>query len=214
MTSTAAVVSSHHHHGKRGESAKTFGVYIRSQLTSKISLKITEISKDVKKNLEKKIVAGMEGRCISEGYVKSNSVNIITYSSGNVRGDIIEFTVVFECKISHPVEGMLIDATAKTITKAGIHAEVEDEDGNIPITIFVARDHHHIDPHFNSIKENARINIKVIGVRYELNDPYISVIAKLMEPARQRQPHHRGGQQPENVRMVISEVNMEDYDDE
>jgi len=207
MSLTAAAS---HHHGKRGE--KTFGVYIKSLLTTKVNLKITEVGRGVKQNLEKKIVSKMEGRCIAEGYVKSNSVSIVSYSSGRIKGDLVEFMVVFECRISFPVEGMLIDATAKTITKAGIHAEVEDEDGNIPITIFIARDHHHIDPHFNNIKENARINVKVIGVRYELDDPYISVIAKLMEQRHHDQrPKHRGGTS-ENIRISISEQVAEDDD--
>ena len=41
----------------------------------------------------------------------------------------------------------------KTITKAGIHAQVVDEDNNIPVTIFVARDHHHMEPKFSEVKE-------------------------------------------------------------
>ena len=82
--------------------------------------------------------------------------------------------------ISHPVEGMLIEAICKTVTKAGIHAQVIDEDGNMPITVFVAKDHHHIDQLFNSVGENDKITVNVIGTRYELNDPYICVISKLV----------------------------------
>jgi hypothetical protein len=51
----------------------------------------------------------------------------------------------------------------------------------IPVTVFIARDHHNTDKYFNSIKENMDIVIKVIGVRYELNDPYICVIGQLVE---------------------------------
>ena len=94
---------------------------------------------------------------------------------------MIEFQVVFECLICQPVEGMLIDCKVKTITKAGIHAEVIDNEGNIPLTIFVARDHHISDKFFSNIKDNATIKVSTIGTRFELNDPYISVIAKLVE---------------------------------
>jgi len=158
---------------------KIYGVYIKSQLTRKIVLPITEIGRNVKQNLEKKLVSQTEGRCIPEGFIQPNSVKIISYSSGNVLSDLIEFHVVYECMISHPVEGMLIEAEAKTITKAGIHAQVVDEDGNMPITVFVAKDHHPVDRRFAEVKENNKITVKVIGVRFELNDPYISVIAKL-----------------------------------
>ena len=159
---------------------KVFGVYIKSLLNIKTVLSIREIGRNVKQNLEKKIISQIEGKCIVEGFIQPNSVKIISYSSGNVISDFIEFHVVYECMISHPVEGMLIEADCKTITKAGIHAQVVDEDGNMPITVFVAKDHHHIDQLFNSVVENDKITVKVIGIRYELNDPYICVIAKLV----------------------------------
>jgi DNA-directed RNA polymerase subunit E'/Rpb7 len=168
------------HAPKADQPRKIYGVYIKSQLTRKIVLSITEIGKNVKQNLEKKLMSQIEGRCIPEGFIQPNSVKIKTYSSGNILSDLIEFHVVYECMISHPVEGMLIEAECKTITKAGIHAHVVDEDGNIPITVFVAKDHHPSDRYFNEVKENSKITVKVIGVRFELNDPYICVISKLI----------------------------------
>ena len=167
-------------HHKPDNNRKIFGVYIKSLLTIKIAMSINEIGKNVKQNLEKKIISQISGKCIVDGFVQPNSVKIISYSCGNVISDLIEFHVVYECMISHPVEGMLMEADCKTITKAGIHAQVVDEDGNVPITVFVAKDHHHIDQLFNSVAENDKITVKVIGIRYELNDPYICVISKLV----------------------------------
>jgi DNA-directed RNA polymerase subunit E'/Rpb7 len=169
-----------------GDAATTaeriYGVYIRSMLTTKLAVPITAIGKNIKQNLEKVISQRAEGKCIPEGFVKPDSINILTYSSGNVMGQNVEFCTTYECLICNPVEGMIIDCMTKTITKAGIHAEVVDEKGNVPITIFVARDHHYKNTYFNDIKENEKIQVRVIGVRYELNDTYISVIAKLIEP--------------------------------
>ena len=160
---------------------KIYGVYIKSMLTKKIILSITEVGKNVKQNLEKSISKMSEGKCIAEGFIKPNSIHVLSYSSGAVNGEKIEFQTVFECMICHPVEGMLIECETKTITKAGIHAEVVDDKGFIPVTVFVARDHHYSDKNFNAIKENVKIVVRVIGIRYELNDPYICVIGKLME---------------------------------
>jgi hypothetical protein len=78
---------------------------------------------------------------------------------------------------------MNIECTVKTVTKAGIHAEVTDESGIIPLTIFVARDHQFNDKTFNNAKENMKITVRVIGIRFELNDPYICVIAKIIDNA-------------------------------
>lgn len=158
---------------------KIYGVYIQSLLTMKVILPITEVGKNMKENLEKIISKRNEGKCIAEGFIRPGSINVIRYSSGVVNNKNIEFETVFECMICHPVEGMLIECNTKTITKAGIHAEVVDSTGAIPITVFIARDHHYNDKYFNEIKENIKITVKVIGVRFELNDPYICVIGKL-----------------------------------
>jgi DNA-directed RNA polymerase subunit E'/Rpb7 len=161
---------------------QVYGVYMKSMLTKRVILTIHQVGKNIKRNLENVISKSMEGRCIAEGFIKPASVKVLTYSSGNVNGENVEFETVFECMICHPVEGMIIECDVKTITKAGIHAEVTDADGIVPLTIFVARDHQFTDKIFNNAKENSKITVHVIGIRYELNDPFICVIAKIIEP--------------------------------
>jgi DNA-directed RNA polymerase subunit E'/Rpb7 len=161
------------------DEGKIYGVYIKSMLTMKVHLSMNEVGQNIKQNLAKAISQNTEGKCIPEGFIKPESVVIINYSSGLINNENIEFITMFECMVCHPVEGMLIECTTKTITKAGIHAEVMDDKGNKPITVFVARDHHYTNKHFASIKENEKIKIRVVGVRFELNDPYICVIGSL-----------------------------------
>jgi DNA-directed RNA polymerase subunit E'/Rpb7 len=170
---------------KRGDQREIFGVYIKSLLNMKVSLAITEVGKNIKQNLERMISKLTEGRCIMEGFIRPGSIAVINYSSGTVNNDKVEFQTTFECMVCHPVEGMLIECDTKTITKAGIHAEVTDKDGVVPVTVFVARDHHYTDRQFSDIKENMKIVVRVIGVRFELNDPYICVIGKFIELASQ-----------------------------
>jgi DNA-directed RNA polymerase subunit E'/Rpb7 len=190
--------SSKQRKGKQG--SEIYGVYIKSMLTMKVSLSITEVGKNIKQNLEKTISSKTEGKCIAEGFIRRNSVKVISYSSGNINGDIIEFQTLFECMICHPVEGMLIECNTKTITKAGIHAEVTDKDGTVPVTIFIARDHHFNDKRFNNIKENMKVTIQVIGIRYELNDPYICVIGKLIHDQKDNRYNSEKSKKP-NIRI-------------
>lgn len=156
-----------------------YGPYGTSVLNNKISLSILEVGKSVKQNLERKIQNTIEGKCIPEGYIKPGSVKILTYSSGNVNNEMIDFHVTYECGTCYPVEGSIIECVTKTITKAGIHAEVKDENGNVPINVFIARDHNISDNYFGSIKEGNKFLASIIGVRFELNDPYVSAIASL-----------------------------------
>jgi DNA-directed RNA polymerase subunit E'/Rpb7 len=178
--------------GKGNGEKQVFGVYIKSVLTQKVVLSITEIGGNIKQVLEEKLVHQNEGKCIPQGFIKPKSINIIRYSCGLINSPYTEFYAVFECMICHPIEKMIIDnCTVKTITKAGIHAEVITENDVVPIVVFIAKDHHNTNKYFNSIKENEKITVKVIGVRFELNDSYISVIAELTEPSFEKEKNDR-----------------------
>ena len=157
-----------------------YGVYIKNVLQKKVYLSMSEIGKQVKKNLENKLNNNLIGKCIPEGFIQPNSIDIISYSSGLIDGDNINYNVVFECMICNPVEGMNIECIVRNITKAGISADsIQEDDGYNPLNIFIARDHHYDDTYFNNIKENQKIVIIVIGSRFELNDKSIVVIGKL-----------------------------------
>jgi DNA-directed RNA polymerase subunit E'/Rpb7 len=156
-------------------------IYSRCLINRKIILPITAIGKNLVKTIEENIKIQFEGKCIVEGFVKPESIKIITYSSGLIeRGNNILFDVVFECEVCFPVEGMIIVCTAKNITKAGIRAESSNMVPS-PIVVFIAKDHHYNMEYFSEIKEGDTINVKVIGQRFELNDKYISIIGELIE---------------------------------
>ena len=159
---------------------KTNGsVYVRSILTKDIMLSYQHIGSNLKKTLEKKLSYDIEGKCDVDGFIKPNSCKIMTFSSGMIKGNNIKITVVFECLVCSPVEGMTIPCVIKNITKAGVKAEYEDNPS--PVTVFLTRDHHYNNKNFAKLVEGARINVKVIGQRFELNDTYISVIGTLSE---------------------------------
>lgn len=158
---------------------QTYNVYSKQLLSRKVNLPIRQIGSNLKDTLIKTIANKIEGKCQIEGYIKPGTCNIITYSSGNVKSDKVEFNLAFECMVCIPVEGMMMSCVAKQITKAGIRAEINEEPS--PVIIFIARDHHHTNKQFSKIKENDTITVKVIGKRFELNDTYVSVIAELVE---------------------------------
>ena len=161
-------------------------IYSRAIITRNVTLPITVIGKNLKQVIEEYISFNFEGKCVVEGFIKPNSTKIITYSSGIIkRGNYVSFEVVFECELCFPVEGKIIACTAKTSTKVGITAESVDEKPS-PIIVFIARDHHYSNSYFNEVKVGDKINIKVIGQRFELNDKYISIIGELMNQYKQK----------------------------
>lgn len=186
-----------HGHGDQ----KIYGVYVKNVLSQRVILSITEIGNNIKQVLEQTLHKNNGKGCIAEGFIKPNSIKVMSYSSGDIQHThLITFHVIFECMICRPVEGMIIEGcSVKTITKAGIHAEVLTDDGIVPITVFIARDHHNTNKLFNSTKENDKINVRVIGVRYELYDAYICVIAELFSPKPQTGKRMAGGGEEDDV---------------
>lgn len=178
----------------RGRQNKLQGVYHHSIISKKVILDIKNVGGNLKEIIEKKIGYDIEGKCITEGYIKPNSLSIINYSSGRITtGTSIIFDAVFECDVCLPVEGMKIECMAKNITKAGIRAEINlsgEEDESSPVVIFIARDHHIENKYYNDVNENDTINVRVIGQRFELNDKYITIIAELLAPTKNYNTAH------------------------
>ena len=158
---------------------ETKNVYSLSQITKNIMLPISAIGKTIHQTIERTIGSMVEGKCIVEGFVKTGSVRVITYSSGIIKGENVLFDVVFECEVCYPVAGMLLNCIARNITKAGIRAESSEETPS-PFVLFVARDHFYASDYFNSIEEKEKIVARVIAQRFELNDKYVSIIAELV----------------------------------
>lgn len=154
-------------------------VYGHCQITKAIMLPFNAVGKNIHQTIEQTIATMVEGKCIVEGFVKYNSVKILTFSSGLIKADNVLFDVVFNCEVCFPVAGMNLNCVAKNITKAGIRAESSEEDSS-PFVLFIARDHYYASDYFNSIEENDKFVARVIAQRFELNDKYISIVAELV----------------------------------
>ena len=155
-------------------------VYSRSLNSITINLPIESINATLTQNLENYIIAQIEGKCITEGYVKPGSIKIISNSSGLMNGAMVMFDVVYECLVCFPVSGMKLNCVVKNVTKAGIKAESLNETPS-PFILFVARDHFYEEKKFLDIKENDQFIGRVIGQRFELNDPFISIIGEIVK---------------------------------
>ena len=157
-------------------------IWVKNVLTRKILLPFQSVGNNIRENIQIKLEKKLYDKCSKEGYIRKKSIQILSYSSGLVEANNVIFDVMFECDICHPVEGQIIKCKVQNITRAGIRATYIKEEVS-PITIFVARDHHYNSEAFSKIKEDEEILIKVIGIRYELNDETISVLGEL-KPAK------------------------------
>jgi DNA-directed RNA polymerase subunit E'/Rpb7 len=163
---------------KSTKNTKKGSIYTKSILVRKVYVEFKHVDNYLKEHILVRLKEEYEGKCSKEGYIKKNSISIITHSSGVIEGNKIIFDVSFECLICHPVENMKIKCVVKNVTRAGIRAVYYKEDEN-PIVMFIAREHNIKNEQFNQVKENDVIVAKVIGIRYKLNDEHISIIGEL-----------------------------------
>tara|TARA_B110000261_G_C13093167_1_gene360680 strand:- start:380 stop:913 length:534 start_codon:yes stop_codon:yes gene_type:complete len=162
-------------------SKKHSSIYFKNILQKEIKLPFEQIGTNINKIIVSNLSSAYEGKCLKEGYIKRNSIVVINYSSGMLDTNFVVFNVSFECLICKPTEGMKIKCKVDNVTKAGIRASYHQQNVESPIMVFIARDHYYSNSSFTKVKENDTIIIKVIGVRYELNDNYIYVIAELLK---------------------------------
>jgi hypothetical protein len=185
-------------------------LYNTCRITKKVVLPMKCIGQSLVSTFEKVISEQISGKCIVEGYVKPNSVRAVTYSSGVIKGENVEFDVLFQCEIFYPVAGMHLNCIARDISKAGIRAESSDEKIS-PFVLFIARDHFFDNEYFSLIKPDDKFVANVIVVRFELNDEKISIIASPVQ--RENQPNRATPKPPIKIIDKVEEEVEEDVED-
>ena len=178
--------------GGGGGARGNMSLYIKNIITKKLSIPIKYVGANIKQVLEDILKKEFEGKCCIDGYVKKGSSKIITYSCGNIYGNIALFTIVFEYLVCNPPNGMRISCVVNNITNAGIMGVANNTDIS-PVNIFIARDHHYNIPYFSQLKNEDVVMVRVIGQRFELNDSAVFIIAELEELLE------RGGRDEEHV---------------
>ena len=164
----------------KGSGGGNMSLYIKNIITKKLSIPVKYIGVNIKQVLEDILKKEFEVKCCIDGYVKKGSSKIITYSCGNIYGNIAIFTIVFEYLVCNPPNGMRISCVVNNITNAGIMGIANNADIS-PVNIFIARDHHYNIPYFSQLKNDDVVMVRVIGQRFELNDSAVFIIAELEE---------------------------------
>lgn len=175
-------------------------IYHHSLLTRRVSIPMIKMGGSIQQVILDSL-SEMEGKCGEEGYIKRGSIQIFNYSCGMIKGPNVIIQVVFGCEVSNPIPDQEFECIVENNTRAGIKARLLAK-GDSPFIVFLARDHHYMIPQFSDIKENEHIKVKVLGQRFEINDPKISVIATLIvtdEPV-----------EPETYRPISPQYNPSD----
>ena len=152
-------------------------LYTQSIIHHKVSVSFNNIGNNMENYFKKHGIRYIEGKCRKEGYIRPNSIKVVSYSTGLLAADNVIYDVVYSADVCYPCEDMIIKCKIVNITKIGIRAIISEIHN--PIVLFISREHN-ATKNFEDYDEGNVINIKVIGHRFELNDEYISVIGEII----------------------------------
>jgi hypothetical protein len=152
-------------------------LYVNSLIYEKIEVPFIRIGNNMNQYFKKYSERMIEGKCRKEGFIRPNSTNVISSSTGLLRADTVIYDVIYSVDVCFPYENMEVMCKIKNITKIGIRGIINEM--NNPIVLFISREHN-TNKHFEDYEEGQMIKVKVIGNRFELNDEYISVIGEII----------------------------------
>jgi DNA-directed RNA polymerase subunit E'/Rpb7 len=146
-------------------------------LKEKIIIEPKDLNHKINKILEEKLKEKIEEKCISEGFVKKDSIEIIKKGLGELRGSQfngnMSYELLYKAQICNPKIGQTLKAKVKFIKKIGILAY------NGPLSIIIGKEFHHDLSIFEDINPDDILEVQVIASKFSLNDREIKVIANL-----------------------------------
>ena len=172
-------------------------IYNTEILTFKVKFKYNEMGKNIHDKFIQYAKKNIMGKCHKEGYISNDYIRIVEYSSALMDGHNVYFDVQFEFMVCYPYEGMVLSCKVQNITKIGVKGVISDNENDNPIIVFASRIHNesvlsNVDEmnedesdeengEVSNIRINKVIKIKVIGFRFEINDPHLSVLGEIIK---------------------------------
>jgi DNA-directed RNA polymerase subunit E'/Rpb7 len=167
-------------------------IYVKQLISKKIQLSFSEIDEFITEKFIQYAKKNIMNKCNKEGYISGDYIKVVSYSAGKVVNAQCIFDVVFEFNVLYPHESMLLRAKIQSITKIGIKAVLSDNERDNPVVIFASRVHNnHIimneddddqqNPFKQIYKEGDIIKVKLLGSRYEINDPSLYCLGEIIK---------------------------------
>lgn len=153
-------------------------LYNEILLLENIFVSPDKFNNKINNHIEEFLKNKVEEKCIAEGYVKKDTVQILKKSIGSLKGSqfngYINYELKYKAQICSPKNGSIIKCKVKLVNnKLGVLGS------NGPLTIIVAKQLHNNPDLLDEINIDDIIEIKVIETKYSLNDKEIKIIAKL-----------------------------------
>ncbi len=162
-------------------------LFTKVELTDKIVLQVDNTIHNLDLYILTQLKKKIGNKCIKDGYVIENSINILKRSMGKINSSFFDgsvgYNIVYSAKICNPKKGAFITVQYIDHNKMGILAVKEGTPLNIVIPTKLHKDKNIFKQINNKIEQNddIELTIQIIGKRFEKNDTEIFVIGKLIK---------------------------------
>ena len=145
-------------------------------LEERIQLDSNEIGENLDETILMKLKEKIGNKCIIEGYVYKESIEILSRSIGKIittsyKGEL-DYILKYKVKICNPKKGEKVKGTVRIINKMGILLD------NNPLEIILARQQH-MNKELLEVEIGDKLEVTILGRKYDLNDNKIICIGKL-----------------------------------
>lgn len=152
-------------------------IYINTLLKKRILLKSAYLNKNFEKNIQNILKEEVGDKCITEGYVKSDTIKIIKRTlpkiiTSNFSADSA-INIIYKAEVCNPAKGNIIPCEITHVNKIGLMAK------NGPLSIIIGKQYHNNKNIFKNIKVGDNVDIIVIDKRYIINGEIIEIVGKL-----------------------------------
>jgi DNA-directed RNA polymerase subunit E'/Rpb7 len=153
-------------------------IFFQSLIHSRIDILPHRLNQNIEDEIISIAKEKIEGKCVKEGYVQNESLKIKKRSIGTVSNchftGAVTFDVIFEAKVCNPPKGAVLETTIYRKNKLGFKCK------HGPLDIIVPKEIHKNKDAFKNLDISNKVNIIVIGKKFNLNDTNIAIIGKLI----------------------------------
>ena len=187
-----------------------------TEIKNKDTVKIAPwlLNSDYKKNILKVLKKKYEGICSKFGYIKQNSIELLSVHKGSIElstfHGYVLFDVEFNASICNPAIGSIVKCKVKNINVFGILCTsgiTEYGQYQNILNIIIPKQDSQFTNHpdlLENISINDEVNVEILGKKYILNNKNINVFGKIIDSKKTN----------ESLVKMDNELNVLELDEE
>lgn len=158
------------------QSVSNDSIYKLTKLKENIHLSPKDINKNINEIVLNKLKNKIEGKCIKDGFIRKNSITILSRSLGIMNNSNFEsgvhYAVVYSAEVCNLYNGQIIEAEVDNIDKSQVICYIGDSNES-PVEIYMFKHHHVGNSEFAGLKKGDIVKIKISCSKYDFNDKQI-----------------------------------------